>query len=119
MDKANKFIAILEENTPLREDVDLFYLEMPLEKSGLWFSDRQIDSRFNGTGAQEFDIYYRGKDKTKLIANTTYLKDVIDTLTDCRLEDGEDFRLDILFTWDYLEKDSEGYFVFANAVRVL
>lgn len=119
MNKADKFVAVLEEFTPLEKDKDLFYLEIPLGKYGIWFADRQTDSRFNDTGIKEFDIYYRAKSKESALANINYFKDTIDNLDDCRLSDGEDFKVRILFNWEFIEKDSEGYFVFANTVSVL
>lgn len=119
MNKADKLVAVIEENTPLVKDKDLFYLEMPLGKYGLWFADRLTDSRFNDTGVKEFDIYYRSKSKESALANITYFKDTVDNLDNCRLSSGEDFKVRILYNWDYLDKDSEGYFVFANTVSVL
>lgn len=113
----NKVITILDELTNLTKDEDLFYLEIPLGKSGLWVNDAQVPSRFNSVDAAEFDIYYRGKDKQKTIDNTKYLKDTIENLNVCML-DGLEFKLEILYTWDYLEKDSEGYFVFGNRLRL-
>lgn len=114
-------IKILDETTSLQKDVTLFAYEMPLDTIGLWVSDAQTDSRFNSPDMQEFDIYYRGKTKQSAIQNIAYLKNRVDTMsTDvCRLEDGTSFKLQILFTWDYLEKDSEGYFVFANRLRLM
>lgn len=115
-------IKIIDEVTRLVRDKDLFAYEIPLGAIGVWCSDAPIDSRFNDSGAQEFDIYYRGKTKSSAIANVKYLKDAIDSLSGstgtCMLNDGTKFSLKILFTWDYLEKDSEGYFVFANRVRL-
>ena len=119
----DSLIKIIDEVTALTKNTDLFAYEIPLDKGGLWCADYPIDSRFNSTGAQEFDIYYRGKDKTKAIANIKYLKNTIDALSGssgtCALGDGTKFNLSILSTWDYLEKDAEGYFVFANRVRLL
>lgn len=116
-------LKILEETTALTIDVDLFYLEMPLDTSGLWVSDSPTDSRFNSVDAYTFDIYYRGKDKQQTIDNIQYLKSTIEDLSGsggtCQLEDGTTFKLEIMFTWDYLEKDAEGYYVFANQLRLL
>lgn len=113
-------IEILNEKTALTKDVDLFAYEIPLDTVGLWVSDSQIDSRFNSVDMQEFDIYYRGKTKQSAIKNIEYLKNRVDELstTECRLENGALFKIQILSTWDYLEKDSEGYFVFANRIRL-
>ena len=119
----NTLITILDELTALTKDVDLFYLEIPLDKSGLWVADSQTDSRFNGTGAQEFNVYYRGKDKSKAITNIEYLKDTIDALSGsqgvCALQDGTTFSLKMAYQWDFLEKDAEGYFVWASKVRLV
>lgn len=116
-------IKILNETTVLTTDVDLFAYEIPLSKMGLWIADSQTPSRFNGVDAQEFDIYYRGKTKSSAIANIKYLKDTLDGLLGsngvCKLSDGTAFRLEVMFTWEYLEKDAEGYFVFANRLRLL
>ena len=115
------FIKILTENTALVENTDLFYLEIPLGKTGVWFSDRQTDSKFNGTGYKEFDIYYRGKTKSSLITNIEYLKTTLDELhtETCELSDGTTFSLKLLYQWDFLGKDSEGYYVFANSCGLL
>lgn len=113
-------IKVLNETTALTTDVDLFAYEIPLGKIGLWCSDSQTDSRFNAVDAQEFDVYYRGKTKQSSISNIKYLKNTIDSISTevCELEDGTTFKLQILFNWEYLEKDSEGYFVFANRLRL-
>lgn len=116
-------LKILDTETNLVIDKDLFAYEIPLQTPGLWVSDAQIDSRFNDSGAQEFDIYYRGKDKKQCIANIKYLKSKIDSLSGsngiCSLGSGETFSLKMMFTWEYLEKDSEGYFVWASRLRLL
>lgn len=114
-------IKVLNETTALTTDVDLFFYEIPLGKIGLWCSDAQTDSRFNGVDAPEFDIYYRGKTKKSAIQNIAYLKKRIDEISTevCKLDDGTTFKLQILFQWEYLEKDSEGYFVFANRLRLM
>lgn len=116
-------LKILNETTALTTDVDLFAYEIPLDKMGLWVADAPVDSRFNGVDAYEFDVYYRGKTKTSAMANIKYLKNTIDSLSGsnglCELEDGTTFKLNLLFTWEYLEKDAEGYFVFANRVRLI
>lgn len=119
----DKLIEILDELTVLTKDTDLFAYEIPLEKGGLWLADSQTDSRFNDSDAVEFDCYYRGKDKVKAIANIQYLKSTIDALSGsmgvCLLDDGTNFSLKIMYKWDYLEKDAEGYFVFANRLRLI
>lgn len=116
-------IKILNETTALTTDVDLFAYEIPLGKMGLWVADAPIDSRFNGVDSQEFDVYYRGKTKSSAIANIKYLKDTIDGLLGsngvCKLSDGTTFRLEVMFTWEYMERDSEAYFVFTNRLRLL
>ena len=116
-------IKIIDELTALKKDTDLFAYDMPLGKSGLWISDSQTPSRFNDTGVQRFDIYYRGKVKASGLANTKYLKDTIDSLRGstgtCSLADGTSFRLSILYSWDFLEKDYEGYFVWSNQLELL
>lgn len=118
----DKLIQILDELTALTKDVDLFYLEIPLDKGGLWIAESQTDSAFNGTGRQEFDVYYRGKNKNTSLDNLKYLKTTIDSFRGsqgvCELADGTTFRLDIMYTWEFLEKDSEGYFVWANRVSL-
>lgn len=113
-------MQILDETTALTTDVDLFYLEMPIGKIGLWVMETQTPSRFNGVNVQEFAAYYRGKTKASAIANTKYLKDKIDEISTevCELIDGTTFKLEILYGWDYLEKDSEGFYVFANRLRL-
>lgn len=116
-------LKILDELTNLTTGTDLFAYEIPLEKSGLWVADAQIESRFNDPGAQEFNCYYRGKGKENAIQNLKYLQNVIDGLSGstgtCRLADGTHFNLLLLYKWDYLEKDSEGYFVWANRLRLV
>lgn len=116
-------LEIINETTALTTDVDLFAYEIPLSKHGLWVSDSQADSRFNSVDAQEFDVYYRGKTKQSAIANVKYLKNTIDSLSGgngvCELSDGTQFKLEIMFTWEYLEKDAEGYYVFANRLRLI
>lgn len=115
-----KLIKILDETTVLDKDKDLFAYEIPLGTIGLWASDGQTDSRFNSVDYEEFDIYYRGKTKQSAMANIKYLKNTIDAISTevCELQDGTNFKLQMLFTWDYLEKDAEGYFVFANRLRL-
>ena len=119
----DKVLALLEDNTSLVRDNDLFYLEMPLDKAGVWIADRQIDSRFNGTGKTQYDIYYRGKNKSQAIMNIAYLKDAVDALSGsdgvCRTDTGEIFKLTMDYQWDFLDKDSEGYYVFANVLTLL
>lgn len=114
-------IKVLNEKTVLVTDKDLFYYEIPLGKIGLWVADAQTDSRFNSVDVSEFDIYYRGKTKTSAIQNIAYLKNRVDEISTevCELDDGTTFKLQILFQWEYLEKDSEGYFVFANRLRLI
>lgn len=115
------FIKILTENTALVENTDLFYLEIPLGKTGVWFSNRQTPSKFNGTDYREFDIFYRGKTKQSAITNTEYLKTTLDELhtKKCKLNDGTTFSLKVLYQWESLSKDSEGYYVFANSCGLL
>lgn len=119
----DKLITILNELTALTKDVDLFYLEIPLGKSGLWVSEAQVPSTFNGTGYQEFDVYYRSKSKTSSVKNLKYLKESIDAFSGsqgvCRLSDGSTFRLQVMWEWEFMEKDSEGYFVWANRMILL
>lgn len=116
-------IKILDETTALTKDVDLFAYEIPLATNGLWCADAQISSRFNGVNKQEFDIYYRGKTKSSAIANTQYFKGTIDGLNGstgiCELSDSTKFKIEILYNWEYLERDSEGYYVFANRLRLV
>lgn len=118
----DKLIQILDETTDLATDVDLFYLEIPLGKIGLWVMDSQTDSRFNAVDNSAFDIYYRGKTKQSAIKNIKYLKTVIDALSGstgtCELDDGTTFKLEMLFNWDYIERDSEGYYVFSNRLKL-
>lgn len=109
-------IAIFEQNTALRRDVDLFYLEMPLDKSGMWFMDRQTVNA--PTRYREYDIFYRGKTKSSVKSNVDYLQSKIDDLTVCELNDGSKFKLDLLNTFDYIGKDTEGYYVFTSTVRL-
>lgn len=119
---AIKIISVLDELTNLTTDVDLFYLEMPLDKSGLWVQDSMADYRFNGVDATEYDIYYRGKNKTSAVSNIGYLKAAIDALhgstSVCKYYDGKTIRLDMLRQWEFVGKDSEGFYVFANKVRL-
>lgn len=111
----DKLIAVLEQNTALVQDKDLFYLEMPLDKSGLWIEDTQNDNP--RTGYTDWNIYYRGKTKSSAKANIKYLQDTINNLEACTVN-SELFRLDMTQSFDYLGKDSEGYFVFASALRL-
>lgn len=116
-------IKILDETTALTKDVDLFAYEIPLATHGLWCADAQISSRFNGVNKREFDIYYRGKTKSSAIANTQYFKEAIDYLSGstgtCKLDDGTTFKIEMLYNFEYLEKDSEGYYVFASRLRLV
>ena len=111
----DKLIAVLEQNTPLVQDKDLFYLEAPLDKSGLWIEDTQNANP--RTGYTDWNIYYRGKTKTSAKANIMYLQETINELDACTVN-GEIFRLDMTQSFDYLGKDSEGYFVFASSLRL-
>ena len=111
----DKLIAVLEQNTALVQDKDLFYLEMPLDKSGLWIEDTQNSNP--RTGYTDWNIYYRGKTKSSAKANIMYLQETINELDVCTVN-GEIFRLDMTQSFDYLGKDSEGYFVFASALRL-
>lgn len=111
----DKLIAVLEQNTALVQDKDLFYLEMPLDKAGLWIEDAQNTNP--RTGYTDWNIYYRGKTKSSAKANIKYLQDTINELDVCSVN-GEIFRLDMVQSFDYLGKDSEGYFVFASALRL-
>lgn len=111
----DKLIAVLEQNTPLVQDKDLFYLEAPLDKSGLWIEDTQNANP--RTGYTDWNIYYRGKTKTSAKANIMYLQETINELDACTVN-GEIFRLDMVQSFDYLGKDSEGYFVFASSLRL-
>lgn len=110
-----KLLGILDSFTNLRLDVDLFYLEIPLNKSGLWVSDRGITSV--RSGYQEYDAFYRGKDKKQCIKNIQYLQDTIDNLDVCNIN-GDIFKLKMTLNWDYLGKDTEGYFVFATILQL-
>lgn len=112
----NNLLDILSQYTNLTKDVDLFYLEMPLGKSGLWLADRQTDNA--RTGYKEYDMYYRGKDKQQCIDNLEYLSNAIENMTECSIN-GEIFKLTVLYSWDYMEKDSEGYYVFTNTLRLI
>ena len=111
----DKLIAVLEQNTALVQDKDLFYLEMPLDKAGLWIEDTQNANP--RTGYTDWNIYYRGKTKTSAKANIKYLQDTINNLDVCRVN-GDTFRLDMVQSFDYLGKDSEGYYVFASSLRL-
>lgn len=111
----DKLIAILEQNTKLVKDKDLFYLEMPLDKSGIWLEDSQNDNP--RTGYTNWDAYYRGKTKESAKNNIRYIQDTINNLDVCRVN-GEIFRLDMLQGWDYVGKDSEGYYIFATSLRL-
>ena len=101
-------LKVLDETTALTLNDDLFAYEIPLGKTGVWLSDSQTDSRFNSVDIAEF-------------ANIRYLKEQIDFISTevCELDNGLTFKLQILFNWDYLEKDAEGYFVFANRLRLI
>lgn len=114
-------LKILDELTAMTIDKDLFAYEIPLGASGAWLMDTGTQTRHNSVDAKEFSIYYRAKSKQSAMKNIDYLKNTIDTISEdtCTLSDGTNFRLDILGTWDYLEKDTEGYFVFANRLRLV
>ena len=109
-------IAIFEQNTALRKDVDLFYLEIPLDKSGLWFMDRQTINA--PTRYREYDIFCRGKTKNSAKQNVDYIQSKIDDMPVCKLADGTKFRLRLLNTFDFVGKDTEGYYVFTSTVRL-
>ena len=111
----DKLIAVLEQNTALVQDKDLFYLEAPLDKAGLWIEDTQNTNP--RTGYTDWNIYYRGKTKSSAKANIKYLQDTINDLDACTVN-GEIFRLDMIQSFDYLGKDSEGFYIFASAVRL-
>lgn len=111
----NELITIFDRFTPLTKDKDLFYLEMPLDTSGLWLEDR-IANR-TSVGYQEYTAFYRGKDKALAAKNIAILSKAVDNL-DCRL-DGKLFAVKRLWDgWDYVGKDDEGYFVFSTAYRL-
>lgn len=112
----DNLIAILDSFTPLQTDIDLFYLEMPAGKSGLWFADTTTTKV--PTGYKDYDVYYRGKTKQSAITNLERFNASIDDMEECTIN-GVSFKLSRLFEWDYLEKDTEGYFVFANTLRLL
>lgn len=112
----NELLDILDTLTDLTKDTDLFYLEIPLGKGGLWIADLQTTKA--PTGYKDYNVYYRGKTKQSAIDNLEYLNDSIDNLDECRIN-GNIFKLTRLYEWDYLEKDSEGYFVWANTFRLL
>lgn len=116
MNKTDLLVDILTAYTPLVLDKDFFYLEMPLDKSGIWFADRQIDNP--RTGKRQYDIFYRGKTKASVKSNIAYFQDKIDNLTDCRI-DGELFRLKLLYSFSYVGKDTEGYYVFTNTIELI
>ena len=111
----DKLIAVLEQNTALVLDKDLFYLEAPLDKAGLWIEDTQNTNP--RTGYTDWNIYYRGKTKSSAKANIKYLQDTINDLDACTVN-GDIFRLDMTQSFDYLGKDSEGFYIFASAVRL-
>lgn len=112
----NKLLKILNDYTALTLDKDLFYLEMPLGATGMWLMDRQTPKA--PTGYKEYDIFYRGKTKQSAINNIEYFNDAIDYMQQCEIN-GKIFKLERRFEWDYLEKDAEGYYVFANTLRLL
>ena len=112
----DNLMAVLDTYTVLTKDTDLFYLDMPLNTSGLWFADRQTDNI--RTDHKDYDVYYRGKDKAKCVKNIEYLKKSIDDMTECSINN-QIFNLKVLYQWDFLEKDSEGYYVFANTFRII
>lgn len=108
-------INILDQFTDLTSDVDLFYLEIPLGKSGLWVA--QTQTAIVPSGYADYNIYYRAKSKQTATDNMKYLSDTIDNLDEC-LIDGEPFSLKRLYQWNYIGKDAEGYFVFTNVLRL-
>lgn len=110
------FIAILEQNTALRLDKDLYYLEMPLDKSGAWFIDRQTTNA--PTKYREYDIFYRGKTKNSARQNIEYLFNKLDAMPVCKLADGTKFKLDVPYTPDYIGKDTEAYYIYTLVVRL-
>lgn len=116
-------LDILTNTTVLTKDVDLFAYDIGLGRSGAWVSEVQTPSVFNGTGYQEYDLFYRSKDKEQCMANIKYLKEAIDGLRGsngvCMIPNGTTFKLEMLFTWDFLEKDAEGYFVWANRLGLI
>lgn len=116
----NDLIRILDETTALVKDTDLFAWEIPLTKTGLWASESNTPSRFNSPNIQDYDVYLRGKTKTSLIANIKYLQNRIDDISTevCELQDGTTFKLQLLQRFEFIEKDSEGFFVFTSRLRL-
>ena len=116
-------LKILDETTALTKDTDLFAYEIGLDRSGAWLSEVQTPSTFNGTGYQEFDLYVRFKDKAQGMKNIKYLKTTIDALSGsegmCKLADGTTFKLTMLYTFDFLETDSEHYYVWTTRLGLL
>lgn len=98
MNKVDLLQKILTTYTPLKLDVDLFYLEMPLDKSGFWFEDSQTDNV--RTERRQFDIYARYKSKASARANTAFFQSAIDNLDACKIDD-ELFKLRLLYSWNY------------------
>ena len=115
-------IKALTTATDMKLDNDLFAYDIPLGKSGAWVADRQTDNLHNGVDYLDFSIYYRDKSKTSAMKNINYIKNTIDATrlndSECITVYGKSVRIDMPYSWDYLEKDSEGYYCFANQLRL-
>ncbi len=121
MTDTERLIDFLSNNTALTKDVDLFYLDIPVDTSGIWLQDAQINSRFNSPNEHRYNIYLRDKTKQRALNDLDYFKNKIEELreTTCLTSDGKNCLLEILYTWDYLEKDSNGFYVFTNTLKWL
>lgn len=117
--KTLQLINFISANSDLTKDVDLFYLDIPLGKAGLWLQDSSLPSRFNGVDKTQYEVYVRNKSKTIALTNIDYFKNWVETNNLCLLSDGTEFGLTIDNTWDFLEKDSESYYVFTSTLTLV
>ena len=116
--KTLELIDFIDQNSNLTKDVDLFYLDMPLKTSGLWLQDDTLPSLKNCVDSTQYQVFVRNKDKHIGLANIAYFKSWVENNELCYLPDGTAFNLTIDQTWDFLEKDSEGYYVW-NSILTL
>jgi len=117
--KTLQLIDFISVESNLTKDVDLFYLDIPLQTSGLWLQDSSVPSTFNGVDTTQYEVYIRNKDKAIAVDNIGYFKNWVETNEKCELPDGTTFRLTIDNNWDFLEKDSENYYVFTSTLTLV
>lgn len=118
MIKTLELIDFIDQNSNLTKDVDLFDLDIPLNTSGIWIQDDVRPARKNSPDITGYQVYYRTKDKSLAQSNMNYFTGWVDSQPLCHLPDGTAFRLTIDQTWDFVGKDSEGYYIW-NTIMTL